>query len=54
MIKNSIILNDVYLGDNTYIENCIVESRDTIRANSRFVGENDVKVVMEKNERYIM
>ena len=32
MIKNSIILNDVYLGDNTYIENCIVESRDTIRA----------------------
>ncbi len=54
VIKNSIILNDVYLGDNTYIENCIVESRDTIRANSRFVGENDVKVVMEKNERYIM
>lgn len=31
VIKNSIILNDVYLGDNTYIENCIVESRDTIK-----------------------
>ena len=48
MIKNSIILNDVYLGDNTYIENCIVESRDTIRANTRHVGENGVKVVVEK------
>ena len=52
VIKNSIILNDVYLGDNAYIENCIVESRDTIRANARHVGENGVKVVVEKNERY--
>ena len=54
VIKNSIILNDVYLGDNTYIENCIVESRDTIRANTRHVGENGVKVVVERNERYAL
>ncbi len=54
VIKNSIILNDVYLGDNTYIENCVVESRDTIRANSRYCGENGVKVVIEKNERYVL
>ena len=54
VIKNSIILNDVYLGDNTHIENCIVESRDTIRANTRYVGENGVRVVVEKNERYAL
>jgi len=54
VIKNSVILNDVYLGDNTYIENCIVESRDTIRANTRHVGTNGVKVVVEKNERYAL
>ncbi len=54
VIKNSIILNDVYIGDNTVIENCIVESRDTIRANTRHVGENGVKVVVEKNERYAL
>lgn len=54
VIKNSIILNEVYLGDNTYIENCIVESRDTIRANTRHVGENGIKIVVEKNERYIL
>ena len=54
VIKNSVILNDVYLGDNTYIENCIVESRDTIRANTRHVGANGVKVVVEKNERYAL
>ena len=53
VIKNSIIMNDVYLGDNTYIENCIVESRNTIRANTRYVGENGVKIVVEKNERYV-
>ena len=53
-IKNSIILNDVYIGDNTHIENCIVESRDTIRANSYHVGEDDVKIVIEKNERYVL
>ncbi len=53
-IKNSIILNDVYIGDNTHIENCIVESRDTIRANSYHRGEDGVKIVLEKNERYIV
>lgn len=52
VIKNSIILNDVYLGDNTYIENCIVESHDTLRANTRHIGENGIKVVVERNERY--
>ena len=52
VIKNSIILNDVYLGDNTHIENCIVESRDTIRANSYHCGEDGIKIVVEKNERY--
>ena len=55
MKKNSIILNDVYLGDNTYIENCIVESRDTIRANTTHIGTpEDVKIVIEKNERFTL
>ncbi|BCN28965.1 glucose-1-phosphate adenylyltransferase subunit GlgD [Anaeromicropila herbilytica] len=54
VIKNSIILNDVYIGDNSYIENCIVESRDTIRANTTHVGEGEVKIVVEKNERYVL
>ena len=54
VIKNSIILNDVYIGDNTCIENCIVESRDTIRANSCYKGEEDIRIVVEKNDRYII
>ena len=55
MIKNSIILNDVYIGDNTVIENCIVESRDTIRANTTYIGEpGNIKIVVEKNERYTL
>lgn len=53
-IKNSIILNDVYIGDNTHIENCIVESRDTIRANSYHKGEDGIKIVVERNERYVL
>jgi glucose-1-phosphate adenylyltransferase len=52
VIKNSIVLNNVYLGDNTHIENCIVESHDTIRANSYYCGEDEIKIVIEKNERY--
>ena len=55
VIKNSIILNDVYIGDNTVIENCIVESRDTIRANTTYIGTpEDIKIVIEKNERYTL
>jgi glucose-1-phosphate adenylyltransferase len=52
VVKNSIILNDVYIGDNTYLENCIVESRDTIRANSNYVGEGEIKILIEQNDRY--
>lgn len=54
VIKNSIILNDVYIGDNAYIENCIVESRDTIRANANYVGEDGIRIVVEKNARYAL
>lgn len=53
-IKNSIILNDVYIGDNTHIENCIVESRDTIRANSYYAGIDGIRIVLERNNRYVM
>ena len=53
-IKNSIILNDVYIGGNTHIENCIVESRDTIRANSYHAGTDGIKIVIERNDRYVI
>ena len=53
-IRNSIVLNDVYIGDNTYIENCIVESRDTVPANSFHKGEDGIKVVIERNARYVL
>lgn len=55
VIRNSVILNDVYIGDNTVIENCVVESRDTIRANTTYIGTpDDIKIVIEKNERYTL
>ena len=53
-IKNCIILNDVYIGDNCHLENCIVESRGTIRANSNYVGEDGIKIVVERSERYVI
>ena len=46
--------NDVYIGDNTHIENCIVESRDTLKANTYFSGGDGIKVVYEQNERYVI
>ena len=51
-IKNSIILHDVYIGDHTTIENCILEARDTIQTGSRYIGEGEPKIVIEKNDRY--
>jgi len=54
VIRNSIILNDVYIGDHTYIENCIVESRDTIPEGMHYVGKNEIKIVVEKHERYVI
>ena len=55
MIRNSIILNDVYIGDNAYIENCIVESHDTISANANYTGTPDnINIILEKNDRYVL
>ena len=53
-IKNSIILNDVYIADHTHIENCVVESGGTIKAGSRYVGDDGIRVVVEDSERYVM
>ncbi len=55
VIKNSVVLNGVYLGDNVHLENCIVESRNTIRPNTTHIGTNDdIKIVIESNERYVL
>ena len=54
VIKNSIILNEVYIGDNTHIENCIVESRGTLKANTYYSGDNGIKIVRERNARYVL
>ena len=51
-VKNSLIASGCIV--NGTVENSIVESRDTIRANTRHVGEDGIKVVVEKNERYAM
>jgi glucose-1-phosphate adenylyltransferase len=54
VIKNSIILNDAYIGDNTHVENCIVESRGTLRVNTYYSGDQDVLIVSDENERYMI
>ena len=52
VVKNSIILDNAYIGDNAYIENCIIEGDCTIKADSRFVGENGPQIVIENNPIY--
>jgi glucose-1-phosphate adenylyltransferase len=54
VIKNSVILNDAYIGDNTHVENCIVESRGTLKVNTYYCGEQEVLIVSENNERYML
>ncbi len=54
VIKNSIILNGAYIGDNTHVENCIVESNGTLMPNTYYCGDDGIKIVSEKNERYIL
>ena len=49
--NHSIILNDVHIGDNCYIENCIVESRDTLRAQNGFTASRNRRVVCKSSEQ---
>jgi glucose-1-phosphate adenylyltransferase len=53
VVKNSIILNNVYIGDNVRLENCIVESKGTIRPNQTFIGENEIRIVADSEDRYL-
>jgi glucose-1-phosphate adenylyltransferase len=51
-IKNSIVLNDVYIADNSHLENCIVESNETLLSDTNYIGENEIKVISERNNRF--
>ena len=52
VIRNSIILNGAYIGDNVVVENCIVESNETLLSDTNYIGENEIKVICEKNNRF--
>ncbi len=52
VIRNSIILNGAYIGDNVVVENCIVESNETLLSDTNYIGENEIKVISEKNNRF--
>lgn len=53
-IINSVILDDVYIGDNTRVENCIVDSNTTLNPNTYYCGKDEIKVVSEDNDRYVI
>ncbi|MCR4797902.1 MAG: glucose-1-phosphate adenylyltransferase subunit GlgD [Lachnospiraceae bacterium] len=52
VIKNSVILNGAYIGDNVRVENCIVESNETLLSDTNYIGENEIRVISEKNNRF--
>ncbi len=52
VIRNSIILNGAYIGDNVVVENCIVESNETLLSDTNYIGENEIKVISERNNRF--
>ena len=35
----------MFISEITHIENCIVESRDTLKANTYYCGDNGIKIV---------
>ena len=51
VIRNSIILNGAYSGDNVRVENCIVESNETLLSDTSYVGDDQIKIVIENNNR---
>ena len=47
---STIFPNEGYLGDNTYIENCIIESRNTIRDNTNASEKTDQSSKRERGK----
>ncbi len=51
VIRNAIIMDGAYIGDNTHVENCIVERNVTLKPNSFFSGDGEILVITEQNEK---
>ena len=54
VVKNCVILNGAYIGDNVHVENCIVESHETLLSGSTYIGENGIRIVTGNKNRYDM
>ena len=52
VVRNSIILNGAYIGDNVRVENCIVESNETLLSDTNYIGEGEIRIVTENNNRF--
>ena len=52
LVASGSILNEVYIGDNTHIENCIVESRGTLKPNMYYFGDGQIQIVVGESNRY--
>jgi glucose-1-phosphate adenylyltransferase len=42
-------MNGAYIGDNVHVENCIVESNETLLSDTNYIGEGEIKIITEKN-----
>ncbi len=53
-VRNSIILGGAYIGDNVYLDNCIVESRNTVRPGTVYEGQDEIRIISGSGDRYVM
>lgn len=52
IVKDSLIMHGVYIGDNARVENCIVESNETLLSGSNYIGEGEIRVIADGHKRY--
>jgi len=49
-VKNSIILGDVHIRENVYLENCIVDTKRVIESGTRIIGGSGYEVIADAAE----
>ena len=52
VVRNSVVMHKAIIGEDSYLDNCIVESYETIARGASYLGNDKPKIVMNHHNKF--
>ena len=52
VVRNSVVMHKAIIGEDSYLDNCIVESYETIARGASYLGNDKPKIVMNQHNKF--